>query len=82
MSDKVFQIDDESIDGMSYEQAHRKLEDIVLELESGEQSLEEAVRLFELGQELLRHCNRLLDQAELKLRKITGENFEDLNLEG
>jgi len=64
------------IDILTYEQAYAELELVVSALESGEQSLDEALALFERGQELSKHCADLLDNAELKIRKLSGETLE------
>ncbi len=48
-----------------------------LRSKSGQHPLEETLRLFERGQELVRHCASLLDQAELKLQRLSGEMLED-----
>jgi len=40
-------------------------------------SLDEALALFERGQELIRYCTNLLDQTELKVQQILGEEIVD-----
>lgn len=65
------------LDHLTYEQAFAELEASVAALESGQHPLEETLRLFERGQELVRHCASLLDQAELKLQRLSGEMLED-----
>jgi exodeoxyribonuclease VII small subunit len=65
------------IDQMTYEQAFTQLEKIVTELEAGDNSLDAALALFERGQALSRHCAALLDQAELKVQQIIGEDLID-----
>ncbi len=69
------------IEQMHYEDALAQLEEIVAVLESGEHSLDEAVALFERGQALARHCSALLDQAELKVKQLSGENLVDFSPE-
>jgi len=54
----------------SFEEALRKLEKIVLELEEGELSLEEALKKFEDGIELSRFCTQKLTRAEEKVKKL------------
>jgi len=61
---------------LTYEEAFSELEKIVLALESGEQSLEDALSLFERGQGLTKRCSQLLDEAELKVSKLSGESLE------
>jgi len=54
----------------SFEEALRKLEKIVLDLEEGELSLEEALKKFEEGIELSRFCTQKLARAEEKVKKL------------
>jgi exodeoxyribonuclease VII small subunit len=69
--------DDVPVDQLSYEQAYTELQTIVGELESEGLSLDEALALFERGQELIRYCINLLDQTELKVQQILGEEIVD-----
>lgn len=69
--------DPSPLDQLTYEQAFADLEAIVSALESEERSLEEALALFERGQALARHCARMLDQAELKVQQLSGEELVD-----
>lgn len=76
----VVSVNNEDINQMTYEQAFKALEEIVVALEQGDHSLEEALQLYEKGQALAQHCARLLDQAELKVKQLSGDtliNFED-----
>jgi exodeoxyribonuclease VII small subunit len=59
----------------TYEEAFTELESIVSILESNQRSLDEAMTLFERGQALAQHCTNLLDQAELKVRQLSGEDL-------
>lgn len=61
----------------SYEQAFSELEQIVQALEANQYPLEQAILLFERGQALARRCAGLLDQAELKVQKISGDELVD-----
>jgi exodeoxyribonuclease VII small subunit len=65
------------IDQLTYEQAFTELEGIVTALEADQRSLEEALSLFERGQALVRYCAGLLDQADLKVQQLSGENLTD-----
>jgi exodeoxyribonuclease VII small subunit len=67
------------IENMSYEQAFQELEAIVAALESNERALTEAMALFQRGQELAKYCAQQLDQAELKVQKISGDELVDAN---
>jgi exodeoxyribonuclease VII small subunit len=69
---------------ISYEDAFKELQAIVLQLESGDLPLEEALALFERGQEMASHCTELLQKAELKLRQLVPDDsgeFVTLDLE-
>jgi len=66
-----------SVEELSYEQALAELEEIVQELESGEQDLQVTLKLFERGQELANYCLSLLDDAELKVEEMMEDNEDD-----
>lgn len=57
---------------LSFEQAMKRLEEIVSALEKGEAPLEESLELFEEGSKLLRQCTVMLDKAEQKVTKLTA----------
>lgn len=69
------------VEELTYEQAFEELESIVNALESEENPLEKALLLFERGQLLARHCARLLDEAELKVQRLAGEEIVDFDTE-
>ncbi|MBC7264497.1 MAG: exodeoxyribonuclease VII small subunit [Chloroflexi bacterium] len=54
----------------NFEEAMRRLEEIVDRLESGELSLEESLALFEEGMKLTQHCSSQLEQARLQVRQL------------
>lgn len=70
-------LSDEPIETMSYEQAFAELEEIVYGLESNQKTLEEAMAFFERGQTLAQHCASLLDQAELRIRKVSDQDMNE-----
>lgn len=67
------------MEGMSFEEALRQLEDILAMLESGELELEQSLRLFQSGMELSIYCQQLLKDAEGRIQQLTqkpdGEIF-------
>jgi exodeoxyribonuclease VII small subunit len=67
------------IEEMTYEQALNELEAIVLDLETDERTLEQALEMFERGQALARLCAQLLEQAELRIQELSGEELVDFN---
>lgn len=60
------------INQLSYEQAYTELVKIVSALEENQATLDEAIALYERGQILARRCADLLDQAELKVKTLSG----------
>ncbi|HLA99556.1 MAG TPA: exodeoxyribonuclease VII small subunit [Anaerolineales bacterium] len=65
------------VEEITYEQAFAELEQVVRALETGEHTLDESVRLYERGQALARHCAALLEQAELKVHQLAGDDLEE-----
>lgn len=59
-----------AIDGLSFEEALRALEEVVRKLEGGEVPLEESIGLYERGEALRRHCQARLDAAQARIEKI------------
>ncbi len=55
----------------TFEQAMARLETIVSHLERGDVPLETSLSLFEEGTALVSCCNKLLDEAELKVLKLS-----------
>ncbi len=66
------------VEELNYEQALAELENIVAALESGDHALEAALAFYERGQVLARYCARLLDQAELKIQSLSGDELVDV----
>lgn len=63
-------------DELDYEAAFTELEEVVAALETGQTALQDTMELFERGQVLAKRCAGLLDQAELKVHTLTGQDFE------
>lgn len=66
-----------AVEKLTYEEAFSELEAIVTALELGDRPLEELMTLFERGQALVKRCAGLLDQAELKLKQLSGDGLTD-----
>lgn len=62
---------------MTFEEALKQLEETVKKLESGETTLDEAMELFEKGVILTKNCRKILDEAQLKVKKVTESGEED-----
>lgn len=56
---------------LEFEEALQRLEEIVDKLEEGEVPLSQAVKLYEEGLRLSKVCLKQLNEAELRLKKIT-----------
>lgn len=50
------------------------LESLVKALETGDVRLEAAVESFEQGMKLARECEQMLQQAELRIQQLRGED--------
>lgn len=58
---------------LDFETAMTRLEQIVRELESGEQSLDAAIKGYEEGMRLVRRCAAELRRAEEQVKRLTEE---------
>lgn len=57
---------------MDFEKKLNRLEEIVKKMESGDLKLDESLKLFEEGVGLTRKCQDELEQAEQKVKQLTG----------
>lgn len=58
----------DAVDGMPFEAAIARLEEIVKAMEGDAVSLDESLSLYEEGVALVRHLNRELDEAEQRVQ--------------
>lgn len=65
------------VEELTYEEAFAELETLVNMLEDEQNPLEDAMSLFERGQALVRRCSGLLEEAEMKVRKLSGDTLVD-----
>jgi len=65
------------IEEMTYEETFAELQAVVGALEGEGRPLDESIALYERGQTLARHCASLLEKAELKVRQLNGEAFQE-----
>lgn len=65
--------DKENARPVDFEKSLEKLERVIAKLEEPNLPLEESVRQFERGVTLLRECQQALDQAEQKVKILTGK---------
>jgi exodeoxyribonuclease VII small subunit len=63
---------------MKFEDALKKLEKIVQDLESGKLSLDDSLKKYEEGVRLSRFCHKTLKEAQKKIQVLTkkGEDFQ------
>lgn len=64
-------MDKEKTEGMSFESAMARLEEIVRALENGNAPLDASLTMFEEGVSLVKLCNSKLDNAEQKVKILT-----------
>jgi exodeoxyribonuclease VII small subunit len=62
-----------AIESLSFEAALAELEAIVQRLERGQLDLEASIAAYERGTALRRHCATKLEEARLRVEKITFE---------
>jgi exodeoxyribonuclease VII small subunit len=61
---------DEPIENLAFEDALKRLEEIVRQLESGEAKLDNAIKLYEEGTQLRQQCTARLDAAQARIEAI------------
>lgn len=70
------------MENITFEQAIKRLEEIIDSLENNQVSLEKSVELFQEGIQLTKLCNDKLDGIENKVAKILIDGkLEDLTVE-
>ena len=70
------------MENMTFEQAIKRLEEIVNLLENNQISLDESVDLFQEGVQLSQYCSKNLENVENKVSKILiNGQLEDFNVE-
>ncbi len=65
------------VNELTYEAAFAELQTIIESLEGAQSSLDQATSLYERGQLLVKRCQELLDQAELKVKQLSGSDLAD-----
>ena len=64
------------VDELDFEQALAALEELVGQLESGDQPLEQSLAAFERGVALTRRCQAALQAAEQKVEILTRDDAD------
>ena len=70
-----------AIESLSFEAALAELEAIVQRLERGQLDLEASIAAYERGTALRRHCATKLEEARLRVEKITFDKDGKAKLE-
>jgi exodeoxyribonuclease VII small subunit len=65
-------------DTMTYDEALRRLEDLVSQLERGGKNLDETLAMFEEGTDLLKRCQNELAEVEGRLAEMRLDEAEAL----
>ncbi|WP_339689131.1 exodeoxyribonuclease VII small subunit [uncultured Parasphingorhabdus sp.] len=61
----------EDLSNLNFEDALKRLEDIVRKLESGDVPLDQSIALYSEGEKLRGLCQQRLEAAQAKIEKIT-----------
>jgi exodeoxyribonuclease VII small subunit len=67
MAEKTDNKDEKNI---TFEQALKKLSDIVTKIEAGQIPLEQSLTQYEEGMGLIKYCRGILEKAEKKIEEI------------
>lgn len=65
-----------AFESMPFEEAMKRLEQVVQQLEKGDTPLEQAIRLFDEGMKLAHVCGKKLEWAEHQVEMLVKENGE------
>ncbi|MBQ4066419.1 MAG: exodeoxyribonuclease VII small subunit [Clostridia bacterium] len=72
-------MDKEKIQNMKFEEALKRLEEIVRSLESGQSPLDESLELYEEAVALVKVCNSKLDSAQQKVTMLGASDIAEVN---
>lgn len=61
---------------LSFEEALKKLESIVEQLEDEDITLEDSVKLYEEGVKMSKFCTEILEKAELRIEQVNEANTQ------
>ena len=59
---------------VNFEKSLARLEEITKKLEKGNLTLDEMIKLYTEGTELVGECNKALEDAQLKISKLSEES--------
>ena len=64
---------------VTFEEAFKRLEELVQTLEEGKLSLGDTQRLYEEGMNLAKQCNRMLNATELRITELRDSFMEEMS---
>ncbi len=70
-------MDKEKLEGLKFEDALKRLEEIVKLLEGGQSPLDSSLELYEEAVALVKVCNAKLDSAQQKVTMLTSLDIEE-----
>jgi len=65
----------------TFEDALKRLNEIVTELENGDIVLDDMIKLYEEGSDLIKYCLNKLDNVEKKISLLSGDRADNLKTE-
>ena len=66
---------------MTFEEAYKRLEEILDKMNSGKVSLDESLKLYEEADKLIADCTKRLNEAEKKIEMLIKSRSGDLVLD-
>ena len=66
---------------LNFESTLDEIEKIIESLEEGNLSLEDSIKAYERGISLTKACQKMLSEAELKIKKLSSKEGEDVSFE-
>ncbi|MDI3482843.1 MAG: exodeoxyribonuclease small subunit [Candidatus Methanomethylophilaceae archaeon] len=69
-------MNEESEEGLSFEKAMSKLEELVTKLDEGDLGLEESLSIYEEAVKLRDFCRKRLEEYERRVRKLVDKDGE------
>lgn len=66
---------------LHFESTLSEIENIIESLEDGNLSLEDSIKAYEKGISLTKACQKMLSDAELKIKKLSSKEGEDVSFE-
>lgn len=64
---------------MKYEDAVKKLEELVLKLEKGDMSLDETIACYDEATKISGYCEAMLNNAKLRIKELRVSKEDDDN---